>query len=62
MSPQRKINALLEQAGAVLVRAKNHKVYRLPNGRNFVVSQSPSDYRAAQNQLCVLRRVLRGAA
>lgn len=49
----------LKRSGAVLVRQKNHQVWRLPNGRNYVMSQTPSDHRAARNQLKVLRRLLR---
>lgn len=49
----------LKSCGAVLLRQKNHQVWRLPNGRNYVISQTPSDHRAARNQLKVLRRLLR---
>jgi hypothetical protein len=63
MSPQRRnINSLLEEAGAVLIRTKKHKVYRLRTGQIFVQSGSPSDHRAEINQLCLLRRILRGVA
>lgn len=48
----------LKRAGAVLVRQKNHQIWRLPNGRNYVISQTPSDGRAVKNQLSVLRRLL----
>ncbi len=53
------IVAQLKRAGAVLVRAKNHQVWRLPNGRRFVIAQTPSDVRAVKNQAAVLRRLLR---
>ncbi len=63
MSPQRRhIISLLDEAGAVLVRTKKHKVYKLRNGQIFVQSGSPSDHRADVNQLCLLRRMLRGRA
>lgn len=49
----------LKRAGAVLVRTKNHQIWRLPNGRNYVMSQTPSDGRAGRNQAAVLRRLLK---
>jgi len=49
----------LKRAGAVLVRQKNHQVWRMPNGRNYVMSQTPSDWRAEQKQMSVLRRLLK---
>jgi hypothetical protein len=49
----------LKHAGAVLVRQKNHQVWRLPNGRHYVVSQTASDHRALRNQLATLKRALK---
>lgn len=49
----------LKRAGAVLVRNKNHQIWRLPNGRNYVMAQTPSDWRAEQKQMSVLRRLLK---
>ncbi|CAB4166309.1 hypothetical protein UFOVP836_26 [uncultured Caudovirales phage] len=49
----------LKRAGAVLVRQKNHQVWRLPDGRRYVMSQTPSDGRAGRNQAAVLRRLLK---
>jgi hypothetical protein len=49
----------LKRAGAVLVRQKNHQVWRLPNGRCYVMSQAPSDWRAGRNQAAMLRRLLK---
>jgi len=49
----------LKRAGAVLVRQKNHQVWRLPNGRRYVMSQTPSDGRAGKNQAAVLKRLMR---
>lgn len=51
----------LKRAGAVLVRQKNHQVWRLPNGRHYVMSQTPSDGRAEKNQLATLRRALKSS-
>ena len=50
----------LRAAGAVLVRESKHRVYRLPNGRALVISKTASDWRAEQNMLRDLRRLLRG--
>jgi hypothetical protein len=49
----------LKRAGAVLMRQKNNQVWRLPNGRRYVMSQTPSDGRAGRNQAAVLRRLLK---
>lgn len=49
----------LKRAGAVLVRKKNHQVWRLPDGRRYVMSQTPSDRRAGRNQAAVLNRLLK---
>jgi hypothetical protein len=49
----------LKRAGAVLVRRKNHQVWRLPNGRRYVIAQTPSDRRAGRNQAAVLKRLMR---
>ena len=58
---RREINRLLNSSGAVLVRQTKHAVYKLPNGRIFVESCTPSDSKAEYNNLSVLRRILRGA-
>lgn len=49
----------LKRAGAVLVRTKNHQIWRLPNGRNYVMAHTPSDGRAVKNQLSALRKMLK---
>ena len=46
-------------AAAVHVRSGKHHVFRLRTGRIFVMSKSPSDYRAERNILASLRRALR---
>ena len=48
----------LKRIGAVLIRQKRHQVWRLPDGRNYVMAQTPSDWRAQQKQISVLRRML----
>lgn len=49
---------LLAEVGAVLKRDKKHRVYALPNGRNFVVANTPSDSRGELNSLSDLRKAL----
>jgi hypothetical protein len=54
---RKRITALLREHGAKLIRQSKHKVYRLPNGRNYVESSTPgapSDL----NQLSDLRKAL----
>ena len=58
MNPAIEVDRLLEESGAVLVRQNKHYVYRLPNGRSFVKSKTPSDHRGAHNSLQDLRRML----
>ncbi len=49
---------LLEESGAVQVPAGKHLKYRLPNGMTYIMAATPSDRRAAANQLSDLRRML----
>lgn len=42
---------VLAELGAVLVRNRNHLIYRFPNGQTFVMSRTPSDYRAERNMV-----------
>ncbi len=59
MDPQRELERMLKEHNAVLVRSSKHLVYRLPNGQNFVMPNTPGDhYRGANNQLKDLRRAL----
>jgi hypothetical protein len=50
--------AELKACGAVLIRASNHQVWKLPNGAQFVCGRTPSDHRAEQNAIKVLRKLL----
>lgn len=50
--------SLLKDSGSVLIRNKNHFVYKLPDGKNFVISKTPSDGRARDNELLRLKRFL----
>lgn len=62
MSREREFVSLLRASGAVLVRTRKHRCYRLSSGRTFVASSSPSDQRALKNSLSVLRRLVRETA
>lgn len=57
MNPAVQRDRLLDRH-AVLVRDTNHLVYRLDNGQTFVAAKTPSDHRAAKNNLSQLRRAL----
>lgn len=57
---QSKIIKGLKKCGAELLRQRNHQVWRLPTGENFVISASTSDIRAEKNNLSVLRKKLKG--
>jgi hypothetical protein len=52
------IDRLLDRHGAVLIRQNKHLVYRLPNGGTFTRFKTPSDHRAALNELSDLRHAL----
>jgi len=41
-----------------LIRCKKHLVYKLRNGKTFVVARTASDHRAEKNQLRDLRKLL----
>jgi hypothetical protein len=42
----------------MLKRSKKHRVYELPDGQNIVMSATPGDHRAGENQLRDVRRAL----
>lgn len=58
MGAAQQVEDLLRESGAVLLRDRKHLVYRLPNGQKFTRSKTPSDRRAAHNDLSDLRRAL----
>lgn len=58
MSAKDEVMRLLADDGAVLIRAECHLVYRLSNGRTYVLSATPSDHKAWHNALSNLRSVL----
>lgn len=49
---------LLKDHNCTLIRDGNHLVYRLPSGKNFVMSKTPSDFRSERNNLAILKRSL----
>ena len=53
-----KHDALLRQHKFVLVREDKHKVYRNPEGKVYVTSATPSDWRAEFNMLTALKRCI----
>lgn len=53
-----KVDELLKQTGAVLIRHKKHEIWKLPNGQNFVRAQTPSDKKADTNSLSDLKNLL----
>ena len=53
-----KHDALLRQHKFVLVREDKHKVYRNPEGKVYVASATPSDWRAEFNMLTALKRCI----
>lgn len=55
---ERQIADTLEQHGATLVRQKRHNIWRFPDGRIFVQSQTPSDERTAKQQWMTLQKLL----
>jgi hypothetical protein len=58
MSAEDEVERLLKSNGAVLVRSKNHLIYRFPDGKLFTTPKTPSDYRTWANQLHELRELL----
>jgi hypothetical protein len=53
-----KHDALLRQHKFVLIRHNKHRVYRNPEGKVYVVGNTPSDWRWAMNALKTLKRVI----
>lgn len=58
INPEVEIARILREHKAVLARTKRHFVYKFPSGRTFTMASTPSDYRAASNQLRDLKRTL----
>lgn len=58
MTARDKVTKLLNDVGAVLKRQRNHEVWQLPNGKNFVRAKTPSDSHGDDNNLSDLKREL----
>lgn len=58
MSFLRQIESLLHENHAELVRSKKHRVYRFPDGRNWVVAGSPRSDSSWKTNLHDLRKFL----
>lgn len=58
MPDREDVENLLRESGCKLLRDGNHLIYRLPDGQNFVMSKTPSDFRSEKNNLAILRRRL----
>lgn len=58
MEKKNEIHKLLQVNNAKLIRSKKHEVWKLPNGKKFTRSKTPSDHRASDQSLCELRKVL----
>lgn len=57
-NPEQRHKELLEEAGAILERQDGpHYVYRLRNGKAYVVSRTPSDRRVWLNACTILRNL-----
>ena len=58
-NPGERLNMLLEDAGATMIRHKKHTIYQLASGKKLVVSNTPSDSRAALNAISDLKRLIK---
>jgi hypothetical protein len=56
--PRVELEQLIKEHTGVLVRQKKHKVYRFPNGLNFILSSTPECPLAYDNALSSLKKVL----
>src|SRR6266481_1066915 len=62
MDAQEQLDTLLQQHQFVLVRQYKHKIYRNLDSRVFVTASTPSDWRAARNNLSRLRKIIESPA
>jgi len=58
MNPETEVNRLLKLYKCKPRTSGKHIVYRLPSGEMFTVAKTPSDHRAAANNLAILRSKL----
>ncbi len=57
-NPAREHEALLRRHRFVLISENKHRKYKDPEGRVYIVSKTPSDWRAWQNAVSTLKRVI----
>ena len=55
-----KVTKRLKALGAVLIRSRNHLVWKMPDGARIVVGKTTSDTRAEKNALAHITRWERG--
>jgi hypothetical protein len=60
-NPAREHEALLRRHGFVLVSENKHRKYKDPEGRVYIVSKTPSDWRAWRNAVATLKRAIANA-
>jgi hypothetical protein len=48
----------MKEAGATLIRNKNHLVYELSNGKRLVMAKTPSDHRSTLNTITNLKKLV----
>lgn len=58
MDAEREIDRLLKEHGAELKRDKRHLIYKLPNGKTFTRSSTPSDRQTPKAELSDLKMAL----
>jgi hypothetical protein len=58
MDPRDEATELLIEAGATVARQKKHEVWKLPDGRIWTRSKTPSDSHSDQNNLSDLKKML----
>lgn len=51
------IQSELQQMGFVLVRERNHQIWRDSRGRVVVLPKTPSDFRAVKNARALVKRM-----
>ena len=56
---RKRLHRQIEAMGFILVRDKNHRIYRHPEHGPLVTGASTSDWRAAKNALTRARRMTR---
>src|SRR5271165_416301 len=58
MNPEREFEELMRRHRFALVSENKHQKYKNPEGRIFIRSKTPSDWRAVNNMVASLKRVV----